>query len=171
VNVQKTTSPEVEKIRCSKCGEEIDRHQKFCGTCGAEIGLTSSGIDLVNHSEVSKNVPVSASIMNLYQAMALPGRIVAILLIIFNLFSIPSLFSSENSSDDLSRCNGNYDANILKTYGVFRCPSIYGTSPTASGLNVDALLGLLIINIVFFVPLYIYSKKRIKQQNYHLSNS
>lgn len=152
---------ENQDVECDQCGAELIKNQKFCSSCGVEIEWPNE----VGASTKAIQVPPAVSnpswAVKHFRALGGIGRALAITWIIFNGLAILSLFGEQSSPDDLSKCNGLYDANILKTYGVFRCPAIYNS--TESSFDSNALLGLAALNLIVFGCFYAYTSFKISR--------
>ena len=148
-----------EDVACSECNTDLVNGQKYCSNCGIEIDWTDG---VVNSPQI--NQPTSSSdsaswTKRRYQALGSVGKVIAPICILLFLIALWLMFGGSSSSDDLSKCNGLYDANILKTYGVFRCPASYdsaGSDYDSAGSDVYNIWLPLVIGfgLVIFSVLY-----------------
>ena len=76
------------KIKCDKCGSEVDGSAKFCPNCGAKIEATEKAErvevveTVVRNNNTNTNSTIN-SVENGYNALAIIGFILA-LLILYN---------------------------------------------------------------------------------------
>jgi hypothetical protein len=146
---------------CSECNSDLIEGQKYCSKCGIEIDwpLRNGPINLTNH--VSPTGSNSSWLMVYFKAMGAIGKTISVIFIIYNVFAVISLFAGNSSPDDLSKCNATYDANFLKTYGVFRCPAIY--NQTGSSFDSGGLITLIFFDALVLGILYFYAKRKLKR--------
>ena len=152
---------ENQDVECDQCGAELIKNQKFCSTCGVEIEWPNKVNASTNIIQQSPAASKPSWALNHFRALGGIGRALAIIWLIFNGLAVLSLFGGQSSPDDLSKCNGLYDANILKTYGVFRCPAIYNS--TESSFDSNALLGLAALNLIVFGCFFAYTSFKISR--------
>ena len=152
---------ENQDVECDQCGADLIKNQKFCSTCGVEIEWPNKVSASTNVIQQSPYARKQSWALHHFRALGGIGRALAITWLIFNGLAILSLFGGQSSPDDLSKCNGLYDANILKTYGVFRCPAIYNS--TESSFDSNGFLGLIILNLIVFGCFFSFTSFKISK--------
>jgi hypothetical protein len=147
-------------IACSGCDSDLVHGQKYCSNCGIEIEWS----DEVVHSSLT-NQPISSNDIPSWTKQSdkplVRVRRVTTLILIAHLFIALWYYLSGgiSLSGDSSSCNGLYDANILKTYGVFNCPTSYDSA--GSDFN-DLWLPLVVgFNLIILSILYGYTSYKI----------
>ena len=157
-------------IACSECNSELVQGQKYCANCGIEIVWsddTDSSLEANKHltsgvkpNWLDQDQPISPKWLDRhYQVLGPTGKTFAICWFLLNTLAFILMPFVGSSSNDSSDCNGLYDANILKTYGVFQCPAIYNS--TRSSFLSYGLTEVLIINAVFAVFFFPYTTYKI----------
>ena len=109
-----------EEVACSECNSDLIIGQKYCANCGIEIEWPD---DVIFSSQTK--LPISSTripswIRKRYQALGNVGKVILLVWMLLMIIALWGLRGGVTSQDDTSECNGLYDANMLKTYGVFR---------------------------------------------------